>query len=466
VAVHYQISGHGASQIAASVEAGIRSGAFPPGTTLPAVRVLAATLGVSPATTSSAYQSLRQRGLIETAGRNGTRVRHRPPVTSRVAQRLPVPPGLLDLSSGGPDPRLLPALGPRLRRLAATASGSFGYTGAGAWPGLVIAARRRLAADGVPAVVPAGVPVRASMATAAADPGVAITVASGALDAIERLLSAHLRPGDRVGVEDPAWANLIDLVAALGMKPIPIAVDAEGPTVDGLIVAIRAGITAVVVTSRAHNPTGAAVSATRATALRTIIASVPDLLVIEDDHAAELTDVPLAPLGGAGRMWAFVRSVSKPYGPDLRVAIVAGDEASIARVEGRMRLGAGWVSTLLQRLVVELWHDDAVAAVVAKARREYAVRREALLDALAVRGIAALGQSGINVWIPLDDEPAAVAVLRDRGFAVAPGSLYRQATPPGIRITTATLAVADIPRLADAVAAATGQRPDAIGTVR
>ncbi|MBO4209805.1 GntR family transcriptional regulator, partial [Micromonospora echinofusca] len=79
--VRYQIAGATAAEISASVEAGIRADALPAGATLPAVRALAAELGLSPATVARAYQDLRQRGLIVTAGRAGTRVRPRPPVT-------------------------------------------------------------------------------------------------------------------------------------------------------------------------------------------------------------------------------------------------------------------------------------------------------------------------------------------------------------------------------------------------
>jgi len=436
VPVHYQITGSGAAEIVASVETGMRQGPLRPGALLPPVRGLAADLGVAPATVAAAYRTLRDRGLVETAGRNGTRVRHRPPLVAAIGRPAPAPPGTVDLSTGEPDRGRLPALGPRLRRLAGTASEPLRYADSGPWPDLVTLGRERLAADGVP--VQSG----------------AVTITSGALDAIERLLAAHLRPGDTVGVEDPGWANLIDLVAALGLHAVPMPVDDDGPTVDGLRAAVRAGAAAVVVTSRAQNPTGATVSPQRAAGLRRVLASAPQVLVIEDDHAGELAARPLAPLAAAGPRWAFVRSVSKPYGPDLRVAVVAADEATTARVEGRMRLGAGWVSSLLQRLVVELWRDDTVAATVDKAGRAYDRRRDGLVAALAERGVPAHGRSGINVWIPVPDDAAAVGVLRDAGWAVSPGSRHRQASPPGIRVTVSTLSLDAVPALADAITGA------------
>jgi DNA-binding transcriptional MocR family regulator len=434
VSVRYQIEGRGAAAISASVEAGVRLGALAPGDPLPPVRALAEELSVAAATVAAAYRDLRQRGVIETAGRNGTRIRRRPPVSTRNARPVEVPAGTVDLASGEPDPRLLPPLGDLLRRLADEIGAPVSYRRAGLAPDLVAQAQSRLAADGVPVGE--------------------VMVTSGALDAIERLLTASLRPGDRVGVEDPGWANLIDLTAALALEAVPVPVDDEGPTVDGLRRAVDGGIRAVVVTSRAQNPTGAAVTPARAGALRAVVAAAPDLLLIEDDHAAELATVPLAPLAGAGPSWAFVRSLSKPFGPDLRVAVLAGDEATVARVQGRMRLGAGWVSTILQRLVVQAWADPAVASTVDRARHTYARRREAFLAALADRGVAAHGRTGINVWIPVEHESVVVTTLLARGWAVSPGSLHRQAASPGVRVTVGGLELSDVDNLADAIATA------------
>jgi DNA-binding transcriptional MocR family regulator len=379
---------------------------------------------------AAAYKLLRERGLAESRGRSGTFVRPRPALATRSA-RLPVRAGVIDLASGSPDPRLLPVLQPAA---LSTLRGS-----ARTPPGLVVpelldVAGRRLGADGVPAE--------------------SVTLASGGLDAIGRLLQAHLRTGDVVGVEDPGWPNVLDLVPALGMRVRPVAVDSAGPEPESLHSVLRAGARAVIVTSRAHNPSGAYVTSERAAELRRVLAEFPQTLVIEDDHAAELAGVKLTTLAGSTPAWAFVRSMSKPYGPDLRLATIAADAATVARVEGRMHVGSGWVSTLLQRLAVQLWTSPTAARSVARAAQSYDRRRAQLITQLAQRGIPSTGSTGLNVWIPVPDEATSVAFLLQKGWAVAPGTRFRQASPPGIRVTVGALDEDGIPRFADSLAEA------------
>ncbi|WP_433215604.1 aminotransferase class I/II-fold pyridoxal phosphate-dependent enzyme [Dactylosporangium sp. CS-047395] len=438
----FGLAGRTANEISAAVEAGVRSGALQAGDALPPIRAAAVQLGVSPATVAAAYQALRQRGIAESAGRQGTRIRPRPAVAPARGQfRVQVPAGVLDLATGGPDPRLLPDIGPALARAAAD-SWPTGYASEG-YPPLRTAAQASLARDGVD--------------------GSELAIVGGALDGVERLLNAHLLPGDRVAVEDPGWANLLDLVAALGLRAVPVAVDEAGPDPARLEEALKGGARAFVVTSRAHNPTGASVTADRAEELKSVLVRHSDALVIEDDHAAELSVEGLHPLAGATRSWGFVRSASKPYGPDLRLAVVAGDATSIGRLTGRQRLGTGWVSLILQRVVADLWGDPVVGEAVSRARAEYERRRSALVRALRERGLTVTGRTGLNVWVSVPEETTAVARLREAGFAVAPGALYRIATPPAIRITISGLDVDVVPALADAAAEAVTFRGAAAG---
>ncbi|MFI9246260.1 aminotransferase class I/II-fold pyridoxal phosphate-dependent enzyme [Streptomyces sp. NPDC053086] len=434
----YRITGRGAAEIAADIEEAVGAGELEPGQSLPPMRELATRLGVNPNTVAAAYRTLRERGVIETAGRRGSRIRPKPATTGRAQLRVEVPPGGRDLSTGNPDPALLPRLAPALAAAAEQSDrrpALYGDDPVDA--GLVRIARAELDADGVPAGP--------------------LTVTSGALDTIERVLIAHLRAGDTVAVEDPGWGSVLDLVPALGLHTAPVRVDDDGPRADDLRRALEAGARALIVTGRAQNPTGASVSATRAGALRAVLRDHPGTLLIEDDHGHGIVDLPLHPLAGVTRHWAFVRSAAKTYGPDLRLAVLAGDPVTVDRVRGRQRLGPGWVSLLLQRTVTHLWTAGAVdRAAVA---RSYGARRDALVEALAQRGVTAHGRSGMNVWVPVPDETGAVARLVQRGWAVAPGASFRIASPQGIRVTVSTLTAADITPLADAVAAAVRPSP-------
>lgn len=392
-------------------------------------------LGVNPNTVAAAYRTLRERGVIETAGRRGSRVRPRPATTGREYIRVEVPEGVRDLADGNPDPALLPRLAGVFAAAAEQCDREPVLYGSGpVEPELARIARADLDADGVP--------------------GGPVAVTFGSLDAIERVLAVHLKPGDAVAVEDPGWGSVLDLVPALGLRTVPVGVDDEGPLPDDVRQALEAGARALIVTDRAQNPTGAAVSAARARALRSVLEDHPETLLIEDDHGYRIVDQPLHPLAGVTHSWAFVRSVAKAYGPDLRLAVLTGDAATLDRVRGRQRLGPGWVSRLVQRAVVRLWADGAVDAPAVAAA--YGRRRDALIRALAERGVEARGVSGMNVWIRVPDETGAVARLLHAGWAVAPGARFRMSAPQGIRITVSTLTEDEIGEVADAVASAVG----------
>src|SRR5207302_778640 len=177
----------------------------------------------------------------------------------------------------------------------------------------------------------------------------------------------------------------------------------------------------------------------RARDLGAVLGRHAGVLTIEDDHAGAVSGAQAFSLAGAVERWAVVRSTSKWLGPDLRLAVVAADPTTAARVEGRQRLGAGWVSHLLQHLVADLWSRRSTATLLARATRVYARRRVALLEALSGRGVEATGGSGLNIWVPVSEEQPVVAGLLARGWAVAAGERFRLGTPPAIRITAATL---------------------------
>ena len=428
----YGIRGATATEIAVSIEEAVRDGRVSAGTILPTVRALALGLRVSPTTIAAAYRGLRHRGLLSAEGRRGTRVVGRPPVAAAMA-RVEVPAHLRNLADGNPDPALLPPLRPAFARLTGPARL---YGERQNCDALLKLAARAFAADEI-------------------DPR-ALAITGGALDAVERILQSHLRPGDRVVVEDPGYTAILDLLGALGLLVEPAAVDDAGLLVAPLQRALRRGARAVILTPRAQNPTGACLDVERARTLRKVLSTHPDVLLVEDDHAGPVAGAPLYTLTTERSTWAVVRSVSKWLGPDLRVAVVAGDPTTIARVEGRQQLGAGWVSHILQRVVAELWGDPQITRRLNTAAAAYTARRTALVRALAARGITGHGASGLNVWIPVAEEAAVMSALVGAGFAVRGGERYRLRTPPAIRITVAALKPGEAERVADAIARCLG----------
>ena len=393
------------------------------------MRRLAAELGVSPTTVAAAFKDLRSRGLVVTQARSGARVSWRPPVAGAWSG-LRAPEGVRDLASGNPDPALLPDLAPVLRRIEPPRRL---YGGDPADPQLLELVRAELDADGIEAGE--------------------LAVVSGALDGIERALAARLRPGDAIAVEDPGFAGLLHLLRANGYALRPVAIDGRGMTPVALARALDEGVAAVVLNPRGQNPTGASLDEARAADLRAVLDRHPDVMVLEDDHLGPIAGTPRVTLTAGRRGWAAARSLAKSLGPDLRLAVLAGDPHTINRVRGRQTVGPGWVSHLLQSTAAELLADDDVTALLERAEATYAKRRESFISALADRGIEVESRSGLNVWIPVPDETSTVQALQGDGWAVMPGAPFRLQANPAIRITISSLEQADAGSLASSLAA-------------
>ncbi|MCB0344318.1 MAG: aminotransferase class I/II-fold pyridoxal phosphate-dependent enzyme [Bdellovibrionales bacterium] len=413
---HAKISGDNACSIAESVESLIGSGALAPGAQVPTVRALAETLSVSPATVSAAYRTLRERGFLISQGRSGTIVNYSPPLRCCSRTRK-VPKNSFDLARGNPDPKLLPKLRPYLDKLDDRPRL---YGEELNIVDLVATAKSMFAADGIETS--------------------SVAIVSGALDGLKRTLEAHTRRGDRVIVEDPCFTGIIDVIRVLGLAPIPVALDDFGMIPAALEEALRTRPAAVILTPRAQNPTGAAVNQKRAEELVRVLSKKPEIFIVEDDHAYGIAGADYFPIAShSAGSWAVIRSVSKSFGPDLRLAFVAADDLTLSRVEGRQLIAVRWVSHILQQIVLGMCRDKQVDKLLAKAEAAYGERREMLKSALARYGIKGRGRSGLNVWIPVAEETALCQGLLDQGWSVSAGEKYRLKSTPGIRVAVAEM---------------------------
>src|SRR5688572_27679332 len=311
MAAEHVIAGRTSRDIADSVEAAIEAGRLTEAEPLPSVRGLAGRLGVSPTTVAAAYRDLRLRGVVTSEAGRVTRVGVRP--VSRAQQFGPVAAGLRDLSDGNPDPALLPDVATALGRVEIP---RFLYGAPTVLPPLAEIALEQFG------------DLPASLRSSAGP----VAVVGGAMDGVERVLASRARPNDRVAVEDPGYPGVLELVRSMGMVPVGVTVDDAGPVPSSLAAALDERPVAVVVTPRAQNPTGAAVDAARARELRAVLDPHPDVLVVEDDHAAQIAGTPYVSVCTGRRSWAVVRTTSKVLGPDLRTGFLLADPRTARRV--------------------------------------------------------------------------------------------------------------------------------------
>lgn len=422
-----------AKGIAAAIGRLVRAGELTPGTRLPTVRDLSKVLGVSPTTVSEAWQSLAQVGAIDARGRQGTFVRQPTgPGSPRRYRRVTEGPGhfALDLSTGTPDPALLPDLGPVIARVSRQSLTS-SYLDQPVLPELDERLR-------------AGWPFEVED----------LTVVDGAMDALDRIVGIVVRLGDRVVVEHPTFPPLLDLLEQVGAEVIGVDLDDEGMRVDSLVSALASQPSAVFLQPRAHNPTGVTMSGRRAQALARVLAD-STAIVVEDDHSGDIASGDLVSLGHwLPTRTVHVRSYSKSHGPDLRLAAVGGAGEVVSAVANRRMLGPGWSSRILQAVLLEMLDHGPTLEAVASARSEYARRRALVAEVLGERGVPVTGRDGINLWMEVRDERSALVTLAAQGIGAAPGEPFLvHDDRPHLRATVGlvredTQAIAD--RLADA----------------
>ncbi|WP_196209454.1 transcriptional regulator PtsJ [Citrobacter sp. Res13-Sevr-PEB04-36] len=420
------IDGKTANEIFDSIRQHVATGTLEPGDILPPVRELATALNVNRNTVAAAYKRLVTTGLALSQGRNGTVIKG---VSSPVALEGGNPDTpLTDLSGGNPAPHRLP----NLSRYFAQ-----------------INKNPRLYGD---AVVSPGLNAWATQWMQDTLPGEGeIDITSGAIDAIERLLCAHLLPGDSVAVEDPCFLSSINMLRYAGYSASPVSVDSEGMQPDRLELALQKGARAVILTPRAHNPTGCSLSATRAARLQEILARYPQTLVVIDDHFALLSASPWHPVIAAQtKHWAIVRSMSKTLGPDLRLAIVASDPDTSAKLRLRLNSGSQWVSHLLQDLACACLQDEDYQRTLVQTQQFYVAQQQKLTHALQQQGIELAASDGLNLWLPLQTHSQSLAfALAKAGWLVREGEVFGVDAPShGLRITLSTLDDHNIIKLA------------------
>ena len=406
--------------LAIAVSRALREGHLVPGSRLPPIRMVATQLGLSPNTVSAAWALLVRSGAIHTDGRRGTTISEQ--ITGPLRYRKALERQTTfewDLATGVPDPALLPELGPILRTLDTPTTMLGSYLDEPVLPELVDV-------------------LRADWPYDAED----FTLVNGAMDALNLAANSFVKFGDRVVVEDPCFAPLLDLLESLGAEVVGVPIQKDGMDPVALAEAVRHPVAAVFLQPRAQNPTGISMSRERASQLAEILRAAGPIVIEDDSSGGVVEDATPMSLGQwLPEQTLHIHSFSKSHGPDLRLAAVSGPVEFISEIAGRRQLAQGWTSRLLQRLLLRLITDEVAVKQVVHARTEYRRRRQAVVKALQEQDIAVVGEDGINIWLPVNDETAAVIRLASQGIGVTPGAPF--CVNPGdrdhIRVTVGLL---------------------------
>ncbi len=414
-----RLRAHTSRDLAEAVSSAIGSGLLEPDTKLPPIRMVATGLSMSPSTVSTAWNLLLRAGVIRTDGRRGTRVATPvSPGPTRYRRALHhEAPTVLDLSTGVPDATLLPDLSEALRNLRPS------------W-------QQNYLDDPMLAelsdVLLSDWPYQPDR----------LTIVDGAMDAIDQVASHLIRFGDIVIVEHPTFPSFLDLLDALGARIIGVEVDDEGMVPQQLEAALTSGAKVLLLQPRSHNPTGVSMSSQRAKELSTHLSTWPGW-IIEDDSVGSISlRAPISLGQWHPERTVHIRSFSKSHGPDLRLAAMSGPSDLMDAIIERRMLGQGWTSRLLQSLLLDLLTRPETIAQVERAKDVYAQRRAGVVGELERLNVVTIGDDGLNIWLPVGNETAAMLSLASRGIAVAAGSPFatRSVDADHLRITVSSVA--------------------------
>lgn len=410
-----KISGKTSLEIVESIRTLLINGDLQPGVQLPPLRELAQNLEVNRNTVASAYKRLVTLGLASTHRRNGTILNE----TAKAGEQEGFKANFgINLGSGNPNPEFLP--------------NPFLYMNNYEF---------RPYLYGEESILPVFKEWITQDFKKDCPANNDITLTYGSVDAIERIVSVHLVPGDCVAVEDPCYLGSINAIRLAGMITVGIEIDEFGMIPAYLKLILSKGVKAVLVTPRAHNPTGCSFSHQRALEIRRILVDYPEVLVIVDDHYALLASTKYySIIPDSTHTWTLIRSVSKALGPDMRLAYIAADSNTISKINARLAPGTTWVSHLIQEMVIRCIASPEYNKTLNVARKQYKYFREYLCELLAEQDIyCTTNYDGFNVWISFPEtisERLISQKLANHGWLVRSGYTFEIDTKVNaIRVT-------------------------------
>ncbi len=439
-------------QISRHFRDSILAGNLQPGIRLPAVRSLAADLGVNRGTVESAYAELMAEGLVTSRQGSGFYVLPHAPGEVSAPLRSGIWPAWqgrlkyggyeamsaylpevsrqtdwIALDGGACDPRLFPM--DEFRRML----------------GQVM---RR---DGVAAVEYGEIsgyrPLRTTLSQVLASQGIQtgadnILITAGSQQALSLVAGLLLAPGDTVVVERPTYAGALDVFRARGVIIQTVGIDEDGMDVaelEDVLTRHKPGL--IYTIPNFHNPTGACLSGQRRRQLISLAGRF-DVPVLEDDYVGDIryegrAQPTLKSLDPDGRV-IYMSTFSKMLIPGLRVGFVVADGPVYGHLLRSKRCHDLATCNLIQRALKDYVSVGRYAAHLQRSCTLYRRRRDAMLAALERHMPSECSwlrpKGGLFVWLRLPGGIKASELLPkacEEGVVFAPGGNFHLAPAQG-----------------------------------
>ncbi|WP_030728060.1 PLP-dependent aminotransferase family protein [Streptomyces sp. NRRL F-2890] len=379
----------------------VLEGRVPVAARLPAERELAAALSVSRTTVAAAFDALRADGFLQSRRGAGswTAVPPGKPLPTRSLD--PLPPesaaGIIDLGCAAltaPEPWLtqgfhsaLGALGP--------AAGTHGDFPAG------LPALRRALADRYTA---RGVPTMPEQ----------IMVTTGAMGAVAAICRMFTPAGERVAVEHPSYANVLQLMREAGVRLVPVPMldnGLGGWDLAGWRRVLReAAPRMAYVVADFHNPTGALAGDEQRRELVAAARAAGTVLVVDETMAdlaldrapGEAAPRPVSGFDPGGSTVITVGSASKSFWAGMRIGWVRATPDVIRELVARRAYADLGTPVVEQLAIAALMTEGGWEAAVEERRERIREHRAAIVPALRAHlpeWEFAVPSGGLTLWV-------------------------------------------------------------------
>ena len=261
-----------------------------------------------------------------------------------------------------------------------------------------------------------------------------ILLTEGAQQALDLLGRIFINPGDVVITEGPTYLGALQAFSASQPEIHTIEMDEEGIRCDLLEEELKKlgkqGAKFIYVIPNFQNPSGVTMSAARRHRLLELSHEY-DIPVIEDDPYGRLRyeGGHMIPLKALDDEVIYLGTVSKIFAPGLRTGWVIAPQPILHKLN-LAKQGADLCSSALNQVMVEhYFHDTPWHKTLQKAVDAYAIRRDAMLEALEEyfppEATWTHPEGGFFVWVtlpPYVDTDQMLSVALEHGVTYVPGS--------------------------------------------